>query len=224
MLILGERLFDRHGYMVVTNAIAKVTRARAWRAIWLAVREYGLTAEQIVEWDRSTYFPHLRWETAILDLLPRAVCDLYELDHPLETVASVGLPDARRASNLWGDPQILLRLPNTDTDVAHSVPVPHTDSLPPWADDTKMRYPAIFGAGLNDAGLVVWPGSHRRDRYRPRDIWPVTVTWAAGDVLVMHPRLEHAGLANPSGEIKATVWFRPVVTGADSAMGKPRRN
>lgn len=203
MLVVGERLFDRHGYMVVTNAIAKATRERAWRSIWLALRTYGLTAEQIVEADRSTYFPHLRWETPILDLLPRAVTDLYDLDHPLATA------DAFRPRNLWGDPQILLRFPNTDADVTRGVPVPHADALPPWADE-RMHYPVIFGAGLGDCGLMVWPGSHRLDRDRLPVIEPVPVTWDAGDVLIMHPRLEHAGLPNPTGEVRACVWFRPV--------------
>lgn len=170
----------RDGYLVLREVVPRDSIDDALRCVHLDVLHRGLAARQIAEWQESKcWFPHLRWDPAILQLLEHVPAELRE-----------GLPC---------EPQILLHLP----DEAEEWPlVPHVDEPPPWAD--RRPYTSIVGVALSPGtettgGLVVWPF----DGSPPR---PVDV--GAGDVVVMHPQLEHSGTLNRSGEIRYVVYFR----------------
>lgn len=74
----------------------------------------------------------------------------------------------------------------------------------------RRRYKAIVGVALTDHGpddgaLHVWRGSH--DGPLQRCI-PVPVPLRAGDAVVMHPKLAHAGSLNLGSTWQARVYFR----------------
>ncbi|CAN5206466.1 hypothetical protein BH24ACT10_BH24ACT10_07430 [soil metagenome] len=180
---------EGEGYTVLRAATPRPAVAAALRLLGLAVRREGLTAEQIAEWQSGTFFPHLRWEPAVWEVLPEVAAELL----------------GWQQGDDWAEPQILLRYPDEEQDW----PVePHVDRLPPWA--TGSTYKGIVGvaltaAGERDGAACVWPGSHRG-----RAGSPVNVPLAAGDALVMHPRLGHAGTLNLGPTVRTAVYFRLV--------------
>jgi hypothetical protein len=183
-----EGSLEADGYVVLRNAVAPAAVAAALRLLNLAIRRHGLTAEEIAECQAATFFPALRWEPQIWDLLP---------------------PDAAEVlgwteGDDWAEPQILLRFPDEDE------PWPlewHVDSPPPWA--AGRRYKGIVGVALTSAaaheGTVhVWVGSHRGEPTGE----PVPVLLDAGDALVMHPDLRHCGSLNLGPNTRYAVYFR----------------
>ncbi len=175
-----ERRLARDGFVVLNAAVPQHAAERALRCLHLDLLRRGLTATQIADWHAAKcWFPHLRWEPAILALL----------DH---------LPQALREGTLC-EPQILLHLP----DEAEEWPTePHTDQPPPWADG--RAYCSIVGVALSPAraangGLIVWPF---------HGDGPVPVELATGDAVVMHPRIGHSGGLNREGMIRYCVYFR----------------
>jgi len=165
---------------VLRDVVPRGSVDTALRCLHLDLLRRGLPVERIAEWqDAKCWFPHLRWEPAIVQLLEHVPAELQQ-----------GLPC---------EPQILLHLP----DEAEEWPlVPHVDDPPPWAEGRP--YSSIVGVALSagterHGGLVVWPFDGSPPR--PLDVAP-------GDVVVMHPRLEHSGTLNRSGEIRYVVYFR----------------
>lgn len=183
---IQERL-AQDGYVVLRRAVDAPAAKAALRLLTLSIRRHGLTAEQVASWQGDTFFPHLRWEPQIWATLPPSAAELLGWQEGDE----------------WAEPQLLLRLPDED----EPWPVqPHVDDPPSWA--TPQGYRGIVGVALTTAGpedgtICVWPGSHAG-----RVEEPVLVPLKAGDALLMHPRLGHAGTLNLGAGIRAAIYFR----------------
>jgi hypothetical protein len=183
------------GYVVLRHAVEPARVKGALRVLNLAIRRHGLSAQDIEECQQATFFPHLRWEPQIWDALPPMAAEL------------LGWQDG----DDWGDPQLLMRFPDEEQDWPA---VAHVDEPPPWAG--AQGYRGIVGvalttAGADDGTVCVWPGSHRGAREER-----VLVPLEAGDALVMHPGLEHAGTLNLGATIRTSIYFRLVAGGRDS--------
>jgi hypothetical protein len=153
--------------------VPRVVCENARRRIFLEIRRRGVTAEEIREWASNSWFPDLRWE-------------------PEFEVIREYLPPAE----LWGETQILVRLPDEDGTLVGS---PHVDDLPPWADG--MKYAAIFGVALTSTrldggGTILVPGERLEYPMEP------------GDTLEMSPDLPHMGSPNMSGDIRIALFYR----------------
>lgn len=179
-------LRSEQGFIIWRCLIPPQLIERALRVLNLEIVRSGLTPDDIVQCARSTFFPHLRWEPDILAL--RA---------PVEDVL---LP---RADEQWADAQLLLRFP----DEAEEWPLtPHVDEPPPWAGDRPYR--AVVGITLSssmsaDGCLTVWPGSQLGQAGGP-----LPLELGPGDVVVMHPALQHTGTLNTGGNIRYVIYFR----------------
>ncbi len=182
----GQPIGGADGFEVWRQVIPPEAIERSLRVLNLEIVRRGLTPEEIVRCGGSTFFPHLRWEPDILAL--RA---------PIEERVP---PDG---DEQWADAQLLLRFP----DEAEEWPLTsHVDDLPPWAGDRSYR--AIFGVPLSPSAatngcLVVWPGSHLG-----RAGSPIHVELEPGDIVVMHPALQHSGTLNKGGAVRYAVYFR----------------
>jgi len=178
---------QEHGFLVFRHHVDPGLVENALRRLNLEILRVGITAEQIDKWKYATYWPSIRDDQAFLDLR--------------EPVRDLLQP---RDDEVWGDAQLLLRFP----DEADDWPLtPHVDELPEWAGD--RRYAAIAGVALSrstlsDGCLAVWPGSHRGE---PADE-PELVELDAGDVVVMHPDLQHSSTLNRGGSIRYAVYYR----------------
>ncbi|MBW8801458.1 MAG: phytanoyl-CoA dioxygenase family protein [Streptomyces sp.] len=183
-----QATLDTDGYTVLRQAVAPERLRAALRMLNLAIRRYGLTAEEIAECQAATFFPHLRWEPEVWGVLPPAAGEV------------LGMADGDE----WAEPQLLLRFPDEDQ------PWPlqsHIDEAPPWAEG--RRYKGIVGVALTPAGPedgtpFVWAGSHRG----PVDTAPQPVPLEAGDAIVMDPALEHSGSLNLGPSTRFAIYFR----------------
>lgn len=177
----------RDGYLVYRGAVPEDVLERALRRLNLEILRCGLSPEQIDEWKYATFWPTVRSEPEIVALR--------------QPVAKVLRP---ADDEVWGDAQLLLRFP----DEAEEWPLaPHTDELPEWAGD--RRYEAIVGIALSrsrerDGCLAVWSGSHRGEADGGIDL----VELDAGDVVVLHPDLQHSSTLNRGGTIRYAVYLR----------------
>lgn len=152
----------------------------ARRRLLLELRRCGVTAQHVLEWGTSTWWPSLREEPAFLAVR----------DH-LEPVVAPG--------DVWAETQILVRLPDED-DVGMGPP--HVDALPPWAPGRGLRYKRILGVELTDTperggGTVM---------HTPEGLVPVRQR--EGDVLSFHPDALHSGSPNHSGDMRLALFFR----------------
>lgn len=186
-------VYASDGWQLFTGQVSYSQVFDARREILLSLRDQGLLAARIPELQSTTFFPELRDHPAITDLLPDAAREF------------IGAQPTDR----WGEPQILLRLPDHERDITLT---PHVDELPPWAPDGAY-YRAIIGVSLNLAmeheGVVaVWSGSHLDDA--ALDLPPFEVAMNSGDVFVMHPKVKHAGTLNLGDDIRMVVYFRCV--------------
>lgn len=175
------------GYVVLRDAVPQVAVTAAVRRLNLAIRQHGLTVAQIDEGQRVGFFPHLRWEPEVWDVLPDVAAELLGWQEGDE----------------WAEPQLLLRFPDEKQDW---VLEPHVDVVPSWAAGRSYR--GVVGVSLTDAGprdgvVAIWPGSHSG---APSPMAPVPL--AAGDVLVMHPQLGHSGTLNLGPQVRMAVYFR----------------
>lgn len=182
-----RRQLDDVGYVVLRGAVEPVAVTAGLRRLNLAIRQHGLSADEIAACSLATFFPHLRWEPEIWGILPPVAAELL----------------GWQEGDQWGDPQILLRFPDEPQEWVFE---PHVDTLPEWAPDRTYR--GIVGVALtdtsaSDGGVCVWPGSHRGE---PGPMTPVEL--AAGDALVMHPQLGHTGTLNLGPTIRTAVYFR----------------
>lgn len=182
-----RRALDEVGYVVLRQAVEPAAVATALRRLNMAIRHHGLSAEQIAEWQLATFFPHLRWEPELWDVLPPRAPELLGWQEGDE----------------WGEPQILLRFPDEEQPWTFE---PHVDALPPGKEDRSYRGivgVALTSAGAHDGVASVWPGSHRGE---PGEMTPVPLE--AGDALVMHPQLGHTGTLNLGPTIRTAIYFR----------------
>ena len=168
------------GYEVLREAVPAPALERTLRHIHLDLVRSGASAETLGAWLWSAHwFPHLKWDPEIVDLL----------DH---------LPDELREGELC-DPQILLQPPDSCDDVPLT---PHIDREPDWSDG--RAYLRIVGVALtpnrrSNGGLVVWPLGGGE---------PEAVELEPGDVVVMDPALPHSSGLNRDGAIRYAVYFR----------------
>lgn len=184
-----RRAFDADGYFVLRGAVDAAAVDACLRRLHLAIREHGLTAEEIAECQQMTFFPHLRWEPEVWGVLPADAAELL----------------GWRDGDEWAEPQLLLRFPDREQDWPLE---PHIDETPPWAGG--RRYRGIVGVALTTARSLdgaprVWRGSHIGTI---GDDHLVEITLAAGDALVMHPSLAHSGSLNLGSSIRTSVYFR----------------
>lgn len=186
-LKVAPEALEEQGYAVLPRAVLPERVAGALRLLNLEIARSGIDPSQVPHLQQSTFFPHLRWNGEIWDLLPLAAESLIR----------------QSPEDEWGEAQLLLRFP----DEAASWPLsPHVDELPPWAAERSYRGVvgvALTAAGPEDGCLRVWPGSHRG---QPAD--PVPVPLGPGDVVVMHPLLGHSGGLNQGSSIRMSVYFR----------------
>jgi Phytanoyl-CoA dioxygenase (PhyH) len=195
---LGElarhrRAFDDQGYAVLRGATAPAAVATALRRLNMAIRQHGLTAEEIASCQLATFFPHLRWEPEVWGALPPDAAELL----------------GWQEGDQWGDPQILMRFPDEEQPWSFE---PHVDTLPEWAEDRSYRGivgVALTSAGARDGAVCVWPCSHKGE---PGPMTPVELE--AGDAIVMHPQLGHTGTLNLGPTIRIAIYFR-LLAGAD---------
>jgi ectoine hydroxylase-related dioxygenase (phytanoyl-CoA dioxygenase family) len=183
----AERTVDARGFALLPSAIPDDAVERALRRLHLEVRDNGLAAAQVADWERETcWFPHLRWAPEIVSLLD-------------------DIPPSLRQGTLC-EPQILLHFPE---DLDRRI-FPHVDQPPPWAEGRPYRL--VIGVALSESqagngALLAWPFD--RDE-------PELVELARGDVIVMHPRLQHTGGRNVGGTIRYAVYFRFLDEDADA--------
>jgi hypothetical protein len=178
----------RDGYVVLRGAVEPGKVDAALRMLHLAIRRHGLSTDEIASCQESTFFPHLRWEPQVWDVLPPLAADVL----------------GRADGDEWAEPQLLMRFPDEEQPWPLAA---HVDQVPPWAG--SRRYKGIVGVALTPAGPrdgtpYVWPGSHRT----PASGDAVPVPLEAGDALVMHPALEHSGSLNLGSTIRCAVYFR----------------
>lgn len=177
----------REGFVILRGVVDAARVTGALRLINLSMRRYGLTAEQIEEWQLGTFFPHLRADPVIWATLPDGAAELL----------------GWRPGDEWAEPQLVLRFPDEEQPWAIQ---PHVDELPPWARGRSYRGVvgvALTHAGATDGAVCVWPGSHLGQPSAP-----VSVSLAAGDALVMDPRLGHSGTLNLGPGVRAAIYFR----------------
>jgi hypothetical protein len=182
-----RQLLGQQGYAVLRSAVDPSAVATALRRLNLAIRQHGLSTDDIWTCQLATFFPHLRWEPEIWGVLPPRAAELLGWQEGDE----------------WGDPQILLRFPDEAQPWTFE---PHVDALPPGQEHRTYRGivgVALTTAGAQDGVACVWPGSHRGEAGQ---MTPVPL--AAGDALVMHPQLGHTGTLNLGPTIRTAVYFR----------------
>lgn len=183
----AAQALERDGFVVLPAAVAADRVQAATRLLNLEIARHGIDPMQLLRWQQSTFFPHLRWSKEIWDLLPSVAESLIR----------------RAPDDGWAESQLLLKFP----DEAESWPLePHVDEVPAWAPGS--RYRGIIGVALTSAApedgcLHAWPGSHCGF-----GATPVPVPVEPGDVVVMHPQLGHSGGLNRGASIRMAVYFR----------------
>lgn len=115
----------------IAGAVGLEAVEAANRLLFLAIRRYGLDAEEIAHCQGTTFFPQLRWEPEVWGVLP---------DQAAEALGWQEGDD-------WAEPQLLMRFPDEDVDWPLEA---HVDQLPPWAHG--LAYRGIVGVALSDAG------------------------------------------------------------------------
>jgi hypothetical protein len=182
-----RRALAEDGFVVLHGAVDEERVTACLRRLNLAIREHGLTAEEVLACQQTTFFPHLRWEPEIWGVLPDVAAELL----------------GWQQGDDWATPQLLLRFPDRDEEWPLE---PHVDEPPDgdWVGYRGIVGVAVTAANAEDGAARVWRGSHRG----PVDVEPEPVPLAAGDALVMHPRLAHAGALNHGPNVRVAVYFR----------------
>lgn len=176
---------ERDGFAVLPRQVDEARCLAARRRLWQELRTHGVTPDEVNKWGHATWFPWLRDEEFIWNLIPDG--------QPL-----------LRARERWAEPQIIVRLPDLD-DV---IPGPgHLDALPPWAGETDryvfIMFVELTGCTGQGGGTRVWPQSHRARKHHP-----VTIETNPGDVVILDPMTIHAGSPNYSSDVRMAVTFR----------------
>jgi hypothetical protein len=171
---------DDRGFAILPAAVSRDVVESALRHLHLDLVRSGIPVDTVGRWLWSSHwFPHLKWDPAILAL-------------------AGALPDALQEGELC-DPQIILQPPD---DCADQELVAHVDREPEWAGE--RRFLRIVGVALSPAhrangGLTVWPFDGNGPE--PLELDP-------GDAVVMDPRLPHTSGLNREGGIRYAVYFR----------------
>jgi hypothetical protein len=168
------------GYVVLRNLVPPDAVQAALRHLHLDLVRRGAPADELGRWLWSVHwFPHLNW------------------DPPITGLAEWLPPELRDGQQC--DPQIVLQPPD---DCEEQELVPHVDQEPEWA--AGRRFLRIVGVALTPAsaangGLQVWPLDGAE---------PHALDLAAGDAVVMHPKLPHSSGLNREGAIRYAVYLR----------------
>jgi hypothetical protein len=186
----------------------------------------GLRAEDVERFRSQTFCPELEKSPVLLDLLNRS-----GLLQTIESLLGAGrLEPVTHA-------QVALAFP---TDEKPRSPVPHLDGMYTPTNGVPrgsvLSFTALLGVMLSDlpaagaGNLVVWPGSHRiYERYfreqGPQSLLqgmpkvalpePEPILGAAGDAVLSHYQLGHAGGPNTSPHVRYAVYFRLKARGHD---------
>jgi hypothetical protein len=179
----------------------------------------GLRAEDVERFRAQTFCPELEKSPILLDLVNRSGL--------LDTVESLlGPGRLERVTHA----QVALAFP---TDEKPKPPVPHLDGMYTPTNGVPrgsvLSFTALLGVLLSDVpgpragNLVVWPGSHLLyERYfreqGPQSLLqgmpkvplpePEHLTGRAGDAVLCHYQLGHAGGPNTSPHVRYAVYFR----------------
>jgi hypothetical protein len=177
---LAAHLVSKQGYAILRGLVPRARVEAALRHLHLDVVQRGLPAQEVGRWLWSAHwFPHLKWDRPVAGLVDT-------------------LPPELRDGELC-DPQIVVQPPDESLDVELTS---HVDQEPEWAQGRPYRRIvgiALTPAGAANGGLVVWPFDGR----------PATaLELAAGDAVVMHPRLPHSSGINREGAMRYAVYFR----------------
>jgi hypothetical protein len=213
------------GYARLPGAIPRSRVEAALRAVNASLGR-GLRPEDVEKFRAQSFCPELEKAPVLLDLARESGV--------LETVESVLGPGAlERVTHA----QVALTFPTAD---ASRPPVPHLDGMYTPQNGVPrgeiLSFTALLGVLLSDVpepgmgNLVVWPGSHLSyERYfrekGPRSLLdgmpkvelgvPEPVTGRAGDAVLSHYQLGHAGGPNTSPHVRYAVYFRLKAHGHD---------
>ena len=212
-----DSLRDR-GYAVLPGVVPKARQDAALRAINASLGR-GLRPEDVSRFRAQSFCPELQKTDVILDLFRNTAAS----HAAASLVGSDGLERVTTG-------QIALSFPS---DEAPRTPPPHLDGM--YTPDngvptgSVLSFTMLAGIVLSDVttpdagNLVVWPGSHRvlENYFRARgpksllagmpDIdlgRPEPVLARAGDVVLSHYQLAHAGGPNTSPHVRYAVYFR----------------
>jgi hypothetical protein len=217
-------LFER-GYAIVPGAAAPHRVAAALKAINASLG-HGLDAGDVERFRAQSFCPELRRSAVITDLFHQTAA------RPLAESLLGGRLEPVRIG------QIALAFPS---DESPRVPPPHIDGLYTPSNGvpkgTVATFTMLVGVLLSDqtvpagGNLVVWPGSHRLHeahfrRHGARSLLrglpevplpePEPVFGRAGDLVLCHYQLAHAGGPNASPWIRYSVYFRVKARGHDA--------
>ena len=185
----------------------------------------GLRAEDVERFRSQTFCPELETHPVLLDLMNRSGL--------LEAVESLlGEGRLERVTHA----QVALSFPTREP----RPPTPHLDGMYTPTNGVPrgsvLSFTALLGVLLSDVpkadmgNLVVWPGSHSLyERYfrekGPQSLLdgmpqaalpaPETLTGQAGDAVLCHYQLGHAGGSNTSPHVRYAVYFRLKAKGHD---------
>lgn len=186
----------------------------------------GLRAEDVERFRAQTFCPELEKSEVLLDLANRSGL--------VEAVESVlGQGRLERITHA----QVALAFP---TEEKPRPPVPHLDGMYTPTNGVPrgsvLSFTALLGVMLSDVpaagagNLVVWPGSHLLyERYfreqGPESLLqgmpkvslpePEPLTGQAGDAVLCHYQLGHAGGINTSPHVRYAIYFRLKARGHD---------
>lgn len=159
------------------------------RRLLLEIRRVGLSVYDMATWERHGWWPSLRGEPEVVAIM--------------QFLESCGF--IRLGSEVWAEPQILLRFPDED---AEELGRPHLDDPPEWAVISGLVYKAIYGVELTplramgDGNTVVWDGVGETERQR--FVGPMS----PGDVCEMRPDVWHSGSPNYGAAIRMALFLR----------------
>ncbi len=213
------------GFAILPGAVSPSLVEAALHAVNASLGR-GLRAEDMEQFRARTFCPELEQAPELLDLVEKS--GLLDLTHRL--FGPGNLEPLRHA-------QVALAFP---TGGKPAPPHPHLDGMYTPKNGVPrgeiLSFTALLGVLLSDVpapgmgNLMVWPGSHRAyERYfrekGPRSLLdgmpqveigdPQAVLGRAGDVVLSHYQLAHAGGTNTSPYIRYAVYFRLKVKGHD---------
>jgi hypothetical protein len=211
---LERRRLVRDGFLLVPGAVPAGRVDAALTAINRSLGQ-GLPPDRLPELRARSFCPELIRAPEILGLYAGRARALAEA-----AIGAVSPPQ---------EAQIALRFPQ-ESPVA---PVPHIDGMyTPTngvAAGTLQHFTALLGIFLSDTpaaemgNLVVWPGSHLAlaEHFRQRGLQEITSGFPAvslaqprslrvraGDVVLSHYLLAHAGGPNRAPHVRYAVFFR----------------
>lgn len=207
------------GYVKIAGVIPDVMVRQARRAINHSLGE-GVAKEEINVFRSQSYCPELCNSSVITDL--------YHKTPAKDLIGSVIDTEQLRSVN---GGQIALRFPTMGNNGGQSAP--HIDGMYSpnngVPEGTISNFTALLGVFLSDipeedsGNFTVWPGTHLQNAAYFKEHGaeallkgmpnidmpkPVQLTGRAGDIVLVHYLLAHAGGVNISADIRYAIFFR----------------